>query len=166
MKMNIIPVFAAAASIVLTAGCHHRHHDRDDYRSGSPRHDNYHHDRDGWDQRRTKPGPQAAPALHNRQSCFLSPPVPASVDSRGRFSASGREQGWSVTWNGRKGHAGKMPAPACRLFRLSGRIPCLFPHVGTGGGGLLAAFDEPRTGYRLEKARCPRHSMRQINDYR
>lgn len=39
-----------------------------------------------------------------------------------------------MTWNGRKGHAGKMPASACRLFRLSEWIPCLFPHVGTGGG--------------------------------
>ena len=29
MKMNIIPVFAAAASIVLAAGCHHRHHEHD-----------------------------------------------------------------------------------------------------------------------------------------
>ena len=48
--MNIIPVFAAAASIVLAAGCHHRHHDRDYYRSGPPRHDHYHHDRDGWEE--------------------------------------------------------------------------------------------------------------------
>ena len=61
MKMNIIPVFAAAASIVLAAGCHHRHHEHDYYRSGPPRHDHYHHDRDGWEQRRTKPVPKPRP---------------------------------------------------------------------------------------------------------
>ncbi len=54
--MNIIPVFAAAASIVLAAGCHHRHHEHDYYRSGPPRHD--HHDRDGWNHGRTRPVPK------------------------------------------------------------------------------------------------------------
>ena len=162
MKMNIITVFAAAASIVLAAGCHHRHHDRDDYRSGPPRHDNYHHDRDGWNQRRTKPVPKPRP--HYITANHAS--YPRFCRFAGTFLCIRKGAGQVRDMEREEGPCGKMPAPACRLFRLSGWIPCLFPHVGTGGGGLLAAFDEPRTGYRLEKARCPRHSMRQINDYR
>ena len=40
------------------------------------------------------------------------------------------------------------------------------PAHGCGSGRAFAGSNASRTGYKLEKARVPRHSMRQINDYR
>ena len=121
--------------------------------------------------RADKAGSQAAPALHNRQPRFLSPPVPASVEFAGSFR-SRKEAGYhSCDMEQAGGPRGEKSCTGVSFIPLSGVesapvLPFLFPPVGTGGGNSLIAFDEPCTGYRLEKARRPRHSMRQINDYR
>lgn len=101
-------------------------------------------------------------------------PIPACTSScrfAGTFLCIRKGAGQVRDMEQEEGPRGEKSCTGVSFIPLSGVesapvLPFLFPPVGTGGGNPLIAFEEPRTGYRLEKARCPRHSMRQINDYR